>query len=361
MKRFSYTFFGILTFLGLLWITFEGLQYLRAKRSEMTSLSAQEQEPFAVPLGLPPLPWPEDNPYNKEKAELGRLLYFDKRLSSNGTVSCATCHAIQDAFTDNQVVSQGIDGNKGNRNSPTVINSAYQDFLFWDGRASSLEDQCKGPLANRKEMTQAQSASDAHRECQERIQKIAGYRALFKSVYGNDDCSIDDIAKAIATFERTILSGNSPYDRYIVNKDKTAMSAEAIQGLTVFKRSGCANCHAEPLFTNGQFTNIGVGMDVKDPDLGRYEITHNKMDLGAFKVPTLRDVERTFPYMHDGSLKTLEEVVEYYNKGGIPNSNLHPLIKPLNLSESDKQALVKFLQSLNGEGWQIKEPEKFPD
>ncbi|MBS4168707.1 cytochrome c peroxidase [Parachlamydia sp. AcF125] len=356
MKGFFYPVVCILAFLSLLWGTFQALQFLRPK-----PLLTQEQESFSVPLGLPPLPWPANNPYDKAKAELGRLLYFDKRLSSDGTVSCATCHSIQAAFADHQAVSQGIDGRQGSRNSPTVINSAYHNFLFWDGRADSLEAQCKGPLANRKEMTLAQSPDDAHRECQERIRKIPGYKKLFKSVYGNDDCSIDDIAKAIATFERTILSGNSPYDRYIVNKDKSAMSAEAIHGLTVFKRSGCANCHVEPLFADDRFTNIGIGMDAKEPDLGRYAITHNQADWGAFKIPTLRDVEHTFPYMHDGSLKTLEEVVEYYNQGGIPNSNLHPLMRPLNLSESDKKALVKFLQSLSGEGWQIQEPSKFPD
>lgn len=317
-------------------------------------------EEFAVPLGLPPIPWPADNTYSQKKAELGRLLFFDKRLSTDGTISCGTCHSIPRAFTDRKPVSEGIHGRNGTRHAPTVINVAYQKLLFWDGRAANLEEQAKGPISNPKEMTLADNAHEAYLQCHERVCKIPGYRALFKEVFGTEECSIDDIAKAIATFERTVLSGNSPYDRYQAG-DKKAMNTEQLLGYEVFKKSGCANCHAGPLFTDGRFLNIGVGMDKPHPDLGRYEATHHPSDKGAFKIPTLRDVANTYPYMHDGQQKTLEEVVDYYDKGGIRNPNLNPLIRPLHLSDKEKKALVSFMQALNGEGWQhFKEPAQFP-
>lgn len=322
---------------------------------------SQEPDVLKVPLGLPPIPWPEDNPYSKKKADLGLLLYFDKRLSADGTVSCASCHGIRLAFADDKPVSEGIKGHLGQRNSPTVINAAYHKRLFWDGRASSLEEQCKGPIANPKEMALSDSVHDAHQECHERIKAIKGYRILFKEVFGTEDCSMDDIAKAVATFERTVLSGNSPYDRYMAG-DKTAMSEEQIHGYHVFKKAGCDNCHFGPNFADGRFLNIGIGMDSPNPDLGRFEITKKEKDWGGFKVPTLREVDKTAPYMHDGSQKTLEEVVEYYDKGGIPNANLHFLMRPLKLSDEDKKALVAFLKALNGEGWQhFTQPEQFPE
>jgi cytochrome c peroxidase len=323
--------------------------------------SISEKETLQEPLGLPPVSWPADNPYTKKKAELGRILYFDKRLSSDGTVSCASCHSIEDAYADHNKVSKGISGHLGSRNAQTVINAAYQKRLFWDGRAKNLEEQAKGPLANPKEMTSATSAHEAHQECHRQIKSIQGYCKLFKEVFGNDDCSVDQIAAAIATFERTVLSGNSPYDRYIAG-DRTAMSPEAIKGLDVFKAMGCPVCHFGFNFTDDSFQNIGVGMDSPTPDLGRYEITKNIKDRGAFKTPTLREVSKTYPYMHDGSLATLDDVIDYYDKGGIPNPQLHPLMKPLHLTPEKKKALRIFLESLNGEGWQhFKEPEKFPD
>lgn len=315
---------------------------------------------FPVPLGLPPIPWPENNQYTQKKAYLGQLLYFDKRLSTDGTISCGTCHSIPRAFTDNKTVSEGIHGQLGTRHAPTVINAAYQTHLFWDGRAKTLEEQCMGPLGNPKEMTLYDNIHEAHQQCHQRIRSIKGYRALFMEVFGNEECSIEDIAKAIATFERTVLSGNSPYDRYQAG-DKSAMTSQQIEGLHVFKRSGCTLCHSGPNFEDGRFLNIGVGMDDKNPDLGRYLITKNKTDWGAFKVPTLREIAHTYPYMHNGSLKTLEEVIDYYDKGGIPNKNLHPLMHPLHLSPEDKKALISFLQALSGEGWQhFKEPQQFP-
>lgn len=319
------------------------------------------KEEFKVPLGLPPIPWPADNAYSKKKEELGRLLYFDKRLSTDGTVSCATCHIPSEGFADHHARAIGIKGRIGKRNSPTVINSGYLKHLFWDGRAPSLEEQCKGPISNPNEMTLVENPHWAHQECHKRIMKIKGYKALFKETFGCDRCTLDDMAKAIATFERTIVSGNSPYDRYAAG-DKTALTDEQIRGLRVFKKSGCNNCHAGFNFTDGRFLNIGVGTNEPNPDLGRYVITKKESDWAAFKVPGLRDIDKTYPYMHDGSLKTLEDVVDYYDKGGIPNKNLHPLMKPLHLTEEDKKALVSFMHALNGEGWQnVKPPEKFPD
>lgn len=334
----------------------------------LCSLSAFEEpkagpsvDNLSIPLGLPPIPWPKDNTYSFEKAELGKLLFFDKRLSSDGTVSCSSCHNLPCAFTDNLPVSIGIHNHKGTRHAPSIINSAYSKLLFWDGRAASLEEQCKGPIGNPNEMTTAPDPYDAHIECAKRVRAIPGYVNLFKMVFGSEDCSIDQIADAIATFERTILSGNSSYDKYIAG-DKKAMNSEQIRGLQVFNKSGCSNCHFGPNFTNGGFSNIGIGMDKENPDLGRYIITHKEKDWGAFKVPGLREVSRTYPYMHDGSLKTLEDVIEYYDKGGIKNKNLHPQIRPLHLTIDDKKALFAFLHALNGEGWQhVSIPEKFPD
>ncbi len=328
-------------------------------KADVTELP-ENVEDLKIPLGLPPIPWPKDNPYSKKKAELGRLLYFDKRLSSDGTVSCATCHAINATFCDHNPVSNGIYGNKGTRNSQTVINSAYHKHLFWDGRASSLEEQVKGPLSNPKEMTAAKNSHEAFQECQGKIKSIEAYRNLFKEIFGDETCAVDDIAKAIATYERTILSGNSPYDRYMAG-DKKAMSPEAIKGLAVFNRVGCANCHSGFNFADGRFLNIGVGMDAKNPDLGRYEITKDPSDKGAFRIPILREIAKTYPYMHDGSLKTLEEVIDYYDKGGIPNPQLSPLLVPLKMTAEEKKNMKIFLESLSGEGWQhFNEPTTFP-
>lgn len=312
------------------------------------------------PLGLPPIPWPEDNPYTKEKAELGKMLYFDERLSSDSSVSCASCHNAPCAFSDCRKIAVGIDGNVGTRRSPTIINAAYLKFLFWDGRARSLEEQCKGPIANTKEMSDVHDTHEAHMQCAERVKAIPGYRARFKEVFGHDEITMDDIAKAIATFERTILSGNSPYDRYRAG-DKTALTEEQVKGFGVYKKAGCINCHGGFNFDDVRFINIGIGMDKPNPDLGRFTITHDPKDWGAFKVPTLREAAFGGPYMHDGSLATLKDVVDYYDRGGNPNKNLHPLMHPLHLSQEDKNALIRFLESLKGEGWQhFTKPDQFP-
>lgn len=308
------------------------------------------------PLGLVPVVWPKDNPYSPEKVELGRYLYFDPRLSADGSVSCATCHSPKYAFTDGAAVSTGIKGQKGGRSAPTVINRAYSLAQFWDGRAATLEEQATGPMANPLEM------GNTHDALVGNLRKVQGYRVLFAKVFGTEDFTIDHVAKAITTFERTILSGNSPYDRYL-NGDKKAMSTEQARGMSVFfDKAKCDSCHEGVNFTLNMYANIGIGVDKPEPDLGRYVVTKDPRDWGVFKTPTLREIEHTAPYMHDGSLKTLEDVVEYYDKGGTPNRNLDAKIKPLHLSARDKKELVAFLKALNGVGWQnINAPEKFPE
>lgn len=325
-------------------------------------------EPPPVPLGLPPVYWPEDNPYTKAKAELGRLLFFDPRLSSDSTVSCASCHSPAKAFGDGRAFSIGIGKQEGGRSAPTVINRAFSTLQFWDGRARSLEDQAEGPIANPIEMTSEKSADAAHQAVVTRLRAVPGYVARFQKAFpevrGANDVTMDHIAQAIATFERTIYSANAPYDRY-QNGDLKAMGPELVRGMNVFfNKAACDACHLGFNFSDGSYANIGIGMDKPGPDLGRYVITKREDEKGAFKTPTLREIASTGPYMHDGRFKTLEEVIDHYNKGGIKNPWLDPRMKPLNLTEQDKKDLIAFLtEGLSGEGWQhvkAPQPEEFP-
>jgi cytochrome c peroxidase len=308
-----------------------------------------------VPLGLLPIAWPSDNPYSVEKAELGRFLYFDKRMSKDETVACATCHSPENAFADGAAVSTGIKGQKGGRSAPTTLNRAYSLAQFWDGRASTLEEQAKGPIANPIEM------GHTHEAVVSRLNMVLGYRKLFEKVFGDPEVTIDRVAQAIATYERTLLSGNSPYDRYRAGQ-KTAMTASQIRGFDVFvNKAKCDQCHEGINFTSNSYHNLGVGMDKPNPDVGRLEVTKDPKDYGTFKTPTLREIARTAPYMHDGSLKTLEEVVDFYDKGGIKNKNLDEKIFELKLTDQDKKDLVAFMKALNGEGWQsMTAPKSFP-
>lgn len=318
---------------------------------------AEDAEP-EPPLGLPPVYYPEDNPYTKAKAELGRLLYFDKRLSSDSTVSCATCHSPKFGFTDGAPVSTGIGGQKGGRSAPTVINRAYSLHQFWDGRAPTLEAQAVGPIANPIEMTNERDPKRAHLTRVNALKRVPGYVKRFESVFGTNEFTIDHVGQAIATFERTVLSGNAPFDRYKAG-DKQAMSASQVRGMNIFfKKTACDSCHLGFNFTDGSYVNIGIGMDRPKPDLGRFVVSKREEDKGAFKTPTLRDIEHTGPYMHDGRFKTLEEVVEHYDKGGIKNPYLDERLKPLKLSAQEKRDLVAFLKALSGEGWQHLQPPK---
>jgi cytochrome c peroxidase len=309
-----------------------------------------------VPLGLLPVRFPKDNPYSPAKRELGKLLYYDTRLSADGTVACSTCHNPANAFTDNKPVSDGIRNQKGGRSAPTVFNRAYSLAQFWDGRAASLEAQAAGPMANPIEM------GNTHEAVVATLKKIPGYKPLFAKAFGSEEIDLDRVTKAIATYERTVLSGNAPYDRYKAG-NKNALTASQIRGLDVyFNKAKCDQCHEGINFTTNAYHNLGVGTGQPNPDPGRFEVTKNPADWGAFKTPTLREIARTAPYMHDGSLKTLEEVVEYYDKGGNPNKNLDERMKPLKLTAQEKKDLVEFLKALSGEGWQAKlvPPASFP-
>jgi cytochrome c peroxidase len=306
---------------------------------------ASADEP-KVPLGLLPLIFPADNPYTAEKVELGRALFYDTRLSVDSKVSCANCHMPKFAFGDGLIVSEGFQGMTGRRNAPTVINRAYSLAQFWDGRAATLEEQVKGPIENPVEM------NHSHDGAIRRLRAVPGYVAWFEKVFGTREFTIDHVAKAVATFERTILSGNSPYDRYKAG-DVKAMTSSQIRGMKLFfGKAKCDECHEGVNFTSNAFHNLGVGADKKEPDEGRFEVTKDPKDWGAFKTPTLREIARTAPYMHDGSLKTLEEVVDFYDRGGIANKNKDVKIFPLRLSPREKKDLVEFMKALSGEGWQ---------
>jgi cytochrome c peroxidase len=309
--------------------------------------------PVAIetPLGLPPVPIPSDNPPTADSIALGRKLFFDVRLSGDDTVSCATCHNPQLSFTDGLPGSKGIGKKIGRRNAPTVLNAAYYSTFFWDGRAGSLEQQAGLPIENPDEMGQSHELSI------KKFEKIPEYKKDFAAVFGPGSLTIQKIEMAIASFERTLVSGNSAFDRYMYGGDKTAMSDSAIRGLKIFllkDRGNCVSCHdvreKYALFTDGKFHNLGAGTNAKGEltDLGRYEQTKVEADKGAFRTPDLRNVARTAPYMHDGSLKTLKEVVDFYEGGGTSNPYLDKEIKELKLSSPDKADLVAFLESLTG-------------
>jgi cytochrome c peroxidase len=328
----------------------------RVSADEKTARPLFPPDGPVIPRGLVPVFFPPDNPYTPEKAELGWLLYFDKRLSADGTVACASCHDPKFAFTDGQALPTGIRGQKVPRHSPTVINRAFSVEQFWDGRAPTLEEQAKGPIANPLEM------GNSLENVVKTVRGVSGYRERFKKVFGTDELTIDHMVKAIATFERTVLSGNSAYDRFKAG-DKTALSESQQNGMKIFfsNKARCDSCHEGINFTNGKFANIGIGMDKPEPDLGRFNVTKREEDKGAFKTPTLRDVALTAPYMHDGRFKTLEEVVDHYDKGGIPNKWLHQDVRKLDLSVQEKKDLVEFLKALTGDGWQhLKPPAAFP-
>jgi cytochrome c peroxidase len=324
-------------------------------KTAATKAAEAKPEDIRVPLGLLPIQWPPDNPYSKAKSDLGKLLYFDKRLSADGTVACATCHHPKFAFADGAAVSTGIKGQKGGRSAPTIFNRAYSLNQFWDGRAATLEEQAKGPMANEIEMGNTHDAVVA------KLKAIPGYRPLFKAVFDDEELTIDHVAKAIATYERTVLSGNSPYDRWKAG-NKKAMTPDQVRGMTVyFSKAKCDQCHEGINFTSNAYHNIGIGTDKPNPDAGRYIVTKNPAEWGAFKTPTLREIANTAPYMHDGRFNTLEEVVDFYDKGGIPNKNLDQTMKPLKLTDQEKKDLVAFLRALSGEGWETQEPAKFPE
>jgi cytochrome c peroxidase len=317
--------------------------------------SAQGFSTYPAPPGFPPIPWPEDNPYTPARAELGKVLFFDGRLSANGVVSCAFCHEPAHAFSASTPISKGVNGKLGVRHAQTIINRAWGKSQFWDGRAPTLEAQVVSPITNPDEMGMTTEG------VAQKIRSIKGYEPLFAAAFGDDSITFDQIAKAIATFERTIVSGNSAYDRYLAG-DKSALTKQQKDGLDFFNKKGeCAECHEGPNFSGEKFANLGVGMDRANPDPGRFAITKKRSDFGKFKAPTLRDLAHRAPYMHDGSVKTLADVLDIYAKGGLPNPHLDTRLAPFYLDEETKRDLLAFLDSLNGEGWQnIKPPAVFP-
>jgi cytochrome c peroxidase len=299
---------------------------------------AQESFKLQAPLGLPPIPERPDNPLTAAKIELGKQLYFDPRLSTDDTVSCATCHDPKKGWSNGEQFATGVRGQKGGRNAPTIINAGYQYFQFWDGRAKHVEGQAMGPVQNPIEMGMKLDV------LLEKLNKVEGYRRQFEEVFGSETITEDDVAKAIAAFERTVVSGNAPFDRFKAG-DESALSAAAQRGMTIFfNKAQCTSCHSGPHFSDGGFHNLGVGMDKSEPDVGRQAISGLLGDRGSFKTPTLREIARSAPYMHDGSHKTLEEVVEFYNKGGIVNPQQDEAIIPLKLTDEQKADLIVFLK-----------------
>ena len=326
--------------------------------------------PFGLAAGQALIQGIQGNPLTRAKIELGRQLYFDTRLSSDNTISCASCHHPDEGYARHTQFGIGVDQQTGDRNSPVSYNRILSGAQFWDGRAGSLEAQAVGPIANPIEM------ANTHEKCVETLNNIAGYKIQFEKIFPSEGLTIDTVGKAIATFERAIVTSPAPYDyyelvrsvknqfeedeiadlededpelfaRYSGAVEKSAiMSESARRGRELFftEKANCTACHAGANFTDEKYHNLGVGMDKDEPDLGRFKIAiFDDKDRGAFKTPTVRNVSLSAPYMHDGSQRTLEEVVEWYAKGGHPNDFLSDKMKKLDLSEQDKKDLVAFM------------------
>ena len=319
----------------------------------------------------------DKNPLTRAKIELGRQLYFDTRLSSDNTVSCASCHDPNFGYAKDTTFGVGIRNLEGNRNSPVAYNRIITGAQFWDGRAGSLEEQAVGPIANPIEM------GNTHEQCVQTLKSIPGYVAQFEAVF-SDGVTIDNVGRALASFERVIVTGPAPFDfqerlenfeqayaaeledlavladedpdlffQYAQLKKNVAdfpMSDSAKRGRVLFfdPKINCATCHSGANFADELYHNLGVGMAAAEPDLGRYAETKADKDKGAFKTPTLRNVEFTAPYMHDGSQKTLLEVVDWYAKGGHPNATLSDKVKKFDATPQDKEDLVEFMRALTG-------------
>ena len=334
---------------GLLLIMSSLLAIFALGSRNVAQLEAREPMTIDRPEGLPTFSIPSDNPVTKGKVELGKQLFFDKRLSKNDSISCADCHRAQDGWSDPKAGSIGITSVPTDRNSQSLLNVGYSRFFFWDGRSMSLEDQAVKPITNPHEM-----GMESLDEVVEKISKIPGYTEQFDLVF-DDGITAKSIGDAISAFERTLIGGNSPYDRYL-NGDKTALSESALRGKELFFKKGhCSACHSGPLFTDHGFHNIGVGLAdtgagqaVKPSDKGRFEVTGRKGDKGSFKTPGLRDIHLTAPYMHGGQIATLEEVVEFYDRGGDLRGEQNPQLDeemfPLKLTPQEKSDLVEFMR-----------------
>jgi cytochrome c peroxidase len=332
--------------------------------------------PLGLAAGQASMVGVAENPLTRAKVELGRQLYFDTRLSSDSTVSCASCHHPDSGYGAHTRFGVGVGGQEGGRNSPVSYNRILSGAQFWDGRAASLEEQAKGPIANPIEM------ANTHEVAIATLKKIPGYVLQFEKVFGKNSVNIDNVARAIAAFERCLVTGPSPYDyaealkpfakldadaleelqedspqvyqRYLAaveNAKRHPLSESAERGRELFfsARVGCSLCHVGANLTDEKYHNLGVGMDAAEPDLGRYVVTGQESDKGAFKTPTIRNVAASAPYMHDGSQATLMDVVEHYAKGGTPNPWLSGNIKKIELSQQEKLDLVAFMEACTGD------------
>jgi cytochrome c peroxidase len=350
---------------------------LQARRGQEADLLSVLE---AAPLGLPAVPVPDDNPVTEDKVQLGRKLFFDRRLSANNTISCAMCHIAEQGFAQNELRTPvGIEGKSVRRNAPTIYNVAYLTQVFHDGREFSLENQVWGPLLAANEMGNLSIGMVI-----EQIHSLADYDELFHRAFGRAP-DMQTIGMALASYERTLVSGDSPFDRWYFDKDKTALGDSAQRGCDLFRgKARCVACHTVAqdfaLLTDNDFHNTGVGYFAtmrpadaelvvllapgrpehiktdlpqttgtdKPRDLGRYEVTNLPADRWRYRTPTLRNIALTAPYMHDGSLPSLRDVLLFYNQGGVPNEVLDPLISPLGLSDAEIDDLLTFLQSLTG-------------
>ncbi|QXP63363.1 cytochrome-c peroxidase [Polaribacter sp. R2A056_3_33] len=318
--------------------------------------STVDKKAFKDIGALPKLQHPEYNPFSKEKSKLGKTLFFDPRLSVSGQIACASCHNPELAWTDNSTRSFGHDRQTGARNSMTILNVGFAHSLFWDGRASSLEDQARFPIGDPLEMNEKLNIAV------DKIAKIEGYKPLFKAAFGNDTISLQRIQYAIATFERTVNSYKTKFDKF-VEGDSTKLNNQEVLGLHLFRtKARCINCHNTPYFSDNQFHNDGQTLfGTKDEDFGRYNVTKNMDDIGKIRTPTLREVARTGPWMHNGHFPSLLDVVQFYNLGNpavvqkkylgkgrdslIPTNS--PILKKLNLEKNEIEALIAFMETLS--------------
>jgi cytochrome c peroxidase len=286
-----------------------------------------------------PMTIPADNPLTTEKVALGRELFFDERLSGDGSRSCYSCHVCEKGLTDGLPKAIGAFNKQLPRSSPTLWNIGYHKEFYWDGRSPSLEKQAMAAWTGANQGAKAD-------EIVAKLNALQGYRAQFQKVFGGDATS-DNVVKAIASFERTIISGNTAWDRYKAG-DKSALNESAVRGWNIFQAIKCTNCHDGVLLTDQQYHNVGIGLDQKEPDPGRFKVTNKPEDMGAFKTPTLRDIAKSAPYFHDGSTKTLEEAVDLMLGGGKANEHLDKKnLEKHNVLPDQRVDLLNFLRSLS--------------
>jgi cytochrome c peroxidase len=288
-------------------------------------------------------PYPVDNKSSTQRVELGKMLFFDPRLSSLNNLACASCHSPMFGWSDGLTTAKGFQSKVLGRASPTVVNTGYNTIQMWDGRKATLEDQAMGPMESMDEMAMDLNTLFGW------LKTNSGYKAAFDAAYPGEAIDRKTASKGIAAFERTLVSNNSPFDRWL-RGDKQALTAQQVRGFRLFTdpaKGNCATCHQAPNFTDNGFHNIGLASYGRpNPDIGRFAIKPVAVLKGAFKTPTLRDIALTAPYFHDGSAKTLSEAVEQYNRGGVTKADLSPEIKPLNLSAQEIQDIAAFMQGL---------------